>query len=103
MIARIWHGTTRAQDADEMLAYYRETGLKAFSGTEGHRGALMLCRAAGDKTEFLLVSLWESIEAIKKFAGQDYERARYFPEDERLLLELEPTVAHWQVADDGLK
>ncbi len=99
MIARIWHGVTRAADSDEMLDYFRATGLEGFKATEGYQGALMLHRAAGDRQEFLLISLWNSLEAIKRFAGDDYEKARYYPDDARLLVELEPTVEHYEVAD----
>ncbi len=99
MIARIWHGVTRAEDSDEMLEYFRATGLEGFQATEGHRGALMLRRAGGDRHEFLLISLWDSLEAIKRFAGEDYQKARYYPDDARLLVELEPTVGHYEVAE----
>ncbi len=100
MIARIWHGVARAEDADECVAYFRATGLKGYRATAGNRGVLMLRRPAGDKSEFLLISLWDSLEAVKGFTGQDYEKAVYYPEDARLLMELEPTVAIWDVAEN---
>jgi len=46
---------------------------------------------------FPLLTLWDSLESIKAFAGADVERARYYPEDEAYLLELEPTVTHYEV------
>ena len=51
----------------------------------------------GEVAHFLLISLWESMDAIRRFAGEDAERARYYPEDEQFLLELEPTVQHYDV------
>jgi len=99
MIARIWHGVARAENSDEMLEYFRATGLEGFRATEGHRGALMLRRTQGDRSEFLLISLWDSLDAIKRFAGEEYEKAVYYPEDARLLVNLEPTVAHYEVAE----
>ena len=51
----------------------------------------------GDEVYFLLLTFWEFWEAIKKFAGDDVERARYYPEDAEYLLELEPTVTHYEV------
>jgi len=49
------------------------------------------------RAEFLFVSLWESVDAICKFAGPDIERAVYYPEDKEFLLELEPNVTHYEV------
>lgn len=57
----------------------------------------VLRRIEGDRAHFLLLTLWESEAAIKKFAGPDMERARYYPEDEEFLLELESTVMHYEV------
>ena len=51
------------------------------------------------RAEFLLISLWESLDAIRAFAGEDLDRAVYYPEDEEYLLELEPDVAHCEVLD----
>ena len=43
-------------------------------------------------------SLWDSIDAIKAFAGEDYETAVFYPEDDRYLVERDPTCTHWEVA-----
>jgi hypothetical protein len=45
----------------------------------------------------MFLSLWESLEAIKRFAGDDYEKARYYPDDKNFLIELEPTVSHYEI------
>jgi heme-degrading monooxygenase HmoA len=96
MLARIWHGVIPAEKADEYLAYLNRTGLPDYRATPGNRGAFVLRRVEGEHAHFLTVSLWDSIESIKGFAGDDYERARYYPEDERFLLEFEPTVQHYE-------
>jgi heme-degrading monooxygenase HmoA len=57
----------------------------------------VLRRIEGNKAHFLLLTLWESEEAIKRFAGSNMEKAKYYPEDEQFLLELEPTVTHYEV------
>jgi heme-degrading monooxygenase HmoA len=98
MIARLWRGLTQAAHADEYLDYLRATGLKDYAATDGNRGVWVLRRDLDDKTEFLLISLWESLEAIKRFAGSDYEKAVYYPEDTRFLLQLEQSVIHYKVA-----
>src|SRR5918997_5535914 len=97
MIARIWHGVTAAAKADEYLDYLRATGVPDYRGTEGNRGAYVWRRIQDDRAHFLTVSFWESIEAIKRFAGSNQERARYYPEDEVFLLDFEPTVEHYEV------
>ena len=97
MIARIWHGVTAAEKAEEYLDYLNETGVPDYRATEGNRGVYVLRKIEGDRAHFLTVSFWGSIEEIKRFAGPDPERARYYPEDERFLLDFEPTVGHYEV------
>ena len=97
MIARVWHGVTAASESDEYLDYLNKTGVPDYRETEGNRGVCVLCRIEGDQAHFLLISLWESSDAIRKFAGPDLEKARYYPEDEKFLIELEPQVRHYEV------
>jgi len=99
MIARMWHGRTNARDADAYGAYIEKSGLADYRRTPGNQGAWMLRRLDGDVAHFITLTFWESREAIKRFAGDDIERARYYPEDERYLLEFEPTVAHYDVLE----
>jgi hypothetical protein len=58
----------------------------------------MLRRDEGDRTAFVTLSFWDSLDAIRGFAGDDIERAVYYPEDDRYLVEHEDTVTHWQVS-----
>ena len=97
MIARLWRGETRREDAETYLAYLHETGLAAYTATPGNRGVRVLRRLHADRAEFLLVTVWESLEAIRAFAGPEVERAVYYPEDDAYLLAKEPTVAHYEV------
>jgi heme-degrading monooxygenase HmoA len=101
MIARIWRGVVRLEDAEEYGDYIRETGFTAYGETAGNRGAWMLRRDEGDRAEFLTFSFWDSVEAIKAFAGEDIETSVYYPEDERYLIERDATVKHYEVVDDG--
>jgi heme-degrading monooxygenase HmoA len=68
-----------------------------YESTPGNRGVLLLRRADGDVTHFVFTTLWDSIEAIRRFAGEDPERARYYPEDDDFLLEKEELVTHAEV------
>lgn len=97
MIARIWHGRVAQSKADAYYDYLLRTGLSDYTRTAGNRGVQVLRRTEGDVTHFLLITLWDSIEAIKAFAGEEYERARYYPEDDAFLLEREALVQHFEV------
>jgi heme-degrading monooxygenase HmoA len=97
MIARTWAGATRASDADAYLEYLHATGLAEYRSTPGNRGVLALRRIAGERAEFLLLTLWESEEAIRRFAGEDIGRAVYYPEDDRYLVARDERVHHYEV------
>lgn len=101
VIARMWHGVTPAEKADEYVKYLNETGVPDYQATEGNRGVFVLRRIEGDRAHFITLSLWESLDAIRGFAGDDVERARYYPEDEDFLLEFEPTVTHYEVVAES--
>jgi heme-degrading monooxygenase HmoA len=98
MIARIWRGVVDSADGDEYEAYVEATGFAAYGETPGNRGAWMLRREQDGRTEFITYSLWDSIDAVKAFAGEDYEVAVYYPDDERFLVERDDRVAHYEVA-----
>lgn len=102
LIARTWWGTTRAYDADRYLEYLLKTGLREYRETEGNRGTLALRRVIDGRADFLLISFWESDEAIRKFAGDELDRARFYPEDERFLLDGDDRVMHYDVVFDDL-
>lgn len=97
MIARTWHGVTPASKADAYYAYLEESGVKEYRKTRGNRGVYVLRRIVGDQAHFLLISLWDSYESIRAFAGEELEKARYFPKDREFLLEFEPSVTHYEV------
>lgn len=99
MIARTWRGAVRADDAAEYAEYIRTTGLAGYAATPGNRGAWLLYRVAGDRAEILTVSLWDSIDSIHGFAGDDLERAVFYPEDDRFLVDRDLTADHWVVVE----
>lgn len=98
MIARIWRGITLKEKADDYLAYLDRTGLADYAKTAGNRGVTVLRRVQGEHCEFMLISLWESMSAVHEFAGENPEKAVYYPEDEQYLLQMEPLVRHYEVA-----
>jgi heme-degrading monooxygenase HmoA len=98
MIARIWRGATAVNDAEAYVDYLRQTGLADYERTPGNMGAWALWRQTDGLVEFLAVSLWDSEGAIAAFAGDDIERAVFYAEDDRFLVERDETVRHFQVA-----
>ena len=100
MIARMWRGWVRSQDREAYAAYIEGTGMAEYRRTPGNRGAHMLLRDLGDgRTEIVTLSFWDSREVITGFAGEDIDRAVFYPEDDRYLVDRERTVTHYEVHD----
>jgi heme-degrading monooxygenase HmoA len=97
VIARIWKGAVRADDADAYLDYLEETGFKEYRETPGNRGLVALRRVMGDRCEYLLLTLWDSMDAVRMFAGDDVETAVFYPEDDRFLVQRDTTSSHYEV------
>ena len=97
MIARTWHGRVPAAKAEAYHGYLLRTGIADYRATPGNRGVLVQRRVEGDVAHFTLTTLWDSLDSIRAFAGEDHERARYYPEDDDYLLEREAWVAHGEV------
>jgi heme-degrading monooxygenase HmoA len=98
MIARVWRGETRRAAADAYVEYLVRTGVQACRETPGNQGVYVLRRLAPAGAEFVFVSLWDSFEGIRRFAGNEPEKAVFYPEDERFLIRREDAVSHYEVA-----
>jgi heme-degrading monooxygenase HmoA len=99
VIARMWRGWTTRADADAYAEYVERTGISAYRATPGNRGAWILRRPDGDRTEFVTLSFWDSLDAVRAFAGDDVQGAVFYPEDDRFLVEREVTVRHFELFD----
>jgi heme-degrading monooxygenase HmoA len=101
MIARIWQGKTRPGMGKPYMSYLEQTGLKEYKATEGFKDVLVFTREVGDETEYVLVTLWQNMDAVRRFAGPDPERAVYYPEDDRYFAEDQRAthVRHYEVRD----
>lgn len=97
MIARVWRGATRAEDAEAYTEYLEESGMRAARELPGNRGTLVLHRRDGELAEFVTLLLFESLGDVAAFAGDDLERAVFFPEDDRWLVERDLDVRHYDV------
>ena|SRR5579859_3521056 len=98
MIARIWHGYTKPEHADEYEAMLKPEPLPGLSKVKGYRGSYVLRRAADTEVEFITILIWESIDAIKAVAGADYEKAVVPEERRRVLTRYDWTASHYEVA-----
>jgi heme-degrading monooxygenase HmoA len=101
LIARTWKGAVSQAEADSYAAYMRKTGLDEYARTPGNRGVWMLRRDLEDRTEFLMFTLWDSVDAVKAFAGENHEDAVFYPEDEHFLIERELKATHYEVASSA--
>lgn len=106
MIARIWTGAVRKKDGDAYARYMKKTGVTGYVETPGNRGVWMLRRdlpagsaQAGEEeqTEFMMFTLWNSLDAIKSFAGDNVETAVFYPEDNHFLVRRDLHTTHYEV------
>lgn len=103
MILRRWTGRIRTAEEAEYRAYIAATGGADYRSTPGNLGWQMLFRELGDgASEVTTLSWWTDLTAIEAFAGADYALARYYPDDNRFLLERPLNVDHFRVADGSL-
>ena len=103
MIFRKWTGRIRTAQADEYVRYVQETGGAHYAGTEGNLGYQILLRDLGDgSSEVSTVSWWTNLDAVRRFSGDDYEVARYYPEDDQYLLDRPEGVEHYEVRGSDL-
>ncbi|GAA2858955.1 antibiotic biosynthesis monooxygenase [Actinoplanes cyaneus] len=97
----MWRGWVRTDQVEAYVGYIERTGLAEYRKTPGNLGAQMWTRDLGDgRSEVTTVSWWASIDVIRAFAGEDIERAVFYPEDDSYLIERELTVTHHFVARD---
>jgi heme-degrading monooxygenase HmoA len=97
MIARIWRGTVRRDDAVAYADYIANTGMAEYRSTPGNQGAWMLRRDEGDRSEIVTFSLWDSLDSIRAFTGDDIDQAVFYAQDDRFLIERDRTVRHYEV------
>ncbi len=97
MIARHWRGWTEVQDADTYETLLKERVLPSLKGIEGYLGGYILRHDGPREVEFVVVNLFDSLEAVKRFAGPDYTVPVFEPEARKLLCRVEPVATHYEV------
>ncbi len=96
MIVRMWHGRVDPSKSDEYAEFMKQRAAPDYGSGEGLQKLLFLRRDEKDAAHFLLVTFWDSMESVKKFAGERPEKAKYYPEDDRFLLEKEEVSALYE-------
>jgi heme-degrading monooxygenase HmoA len=102
MIMRTWRGAVRREDADRYLEHQAGTGVREYRETPGNVGVLVLRRPTGVLVEVTTVSFWTSMEAVKAFAGENPDQAKFYPGDDDLLAEKDLHADHFEVASSDL-
>jgi heme-degrading monooxygenase HmoA len=97
MIMRTWRGAVTEENADAYIEHQSRTGIRGYRETPGNLGALVIRRPNHGLVEVTTVSFWTSMEAVKAFAGEDPERARFYPGDDALLAERDLHADHFEV------
>jgi len=97
MIARIWHGRTDKSNFEKYSIFLKEIAIPDYKKTPGFKGLVFLRNIKESEAHFNLITYWENFDVIKNFAGQDFEKAKYYPEDNNFLLEFEEKVEHYEV------
>jgi heme-degrading monooxygenase HmoA len=97
MMVRMWHGRVPTSKADAYREFVNQRAIPDYQSVQGNLSVHILERREGDITHFITLTFWKNLEAIKGFAGDDVEVAKYYPEDKDFLLEFEPNVVHYEV------
>ena len=97
MIARHWRGWTKLHDADSYETLLKQKVLPELQEIAGYRGGYVLRNDGASEAEFVVVNLFDSLEAVKRFAGDDYATPVFEPEAKRLLSRIEPQATHYEV------
>jgi heme-degrading monooxygenase HmoA len=100
MVTRIWHGAVPIAKSDKYLGLMRTVAIPDYRAVPGNKGAYALRRINGEVAHFLMLTFWESEEAIRAFAGPDISVAKYYEFDKDFLLEMEPQVTHFEACDE---
>jgi hypothetical protein len=97
MIARHWRGWTKLHDAEPYERLLTEKVLPELRRVEGYKGGYVLRRDGPEEAEFVVVNFFESLDALRRFAGEDYSVPVFEPEAKRLLCRIEPVATHYEV------
>ena len=97
MIARIWKGRTKIEHLGAYTTFMKVRAIPDYKKTDGFVKLTFLKRTDHEFAYFNLITFWENLEVIKNFAGHDFEKAKYYPEDKGYLIDFPEKVTHYEV------
>ncbi|MHA1911679.1 MAG: antibiotic biosynthesis monooxygenase [Candidatus Kariarchaeaceae archaeon] len=97
MIVRVGHDIVPKEKSKLYNEFLIERAVPDYSSIDGNLSVKILRRDEEEVTHFLTITTWKSYEVIKKFAGENIDQAKYYPEDKEFLIEFEPNVIHYEV------
>jgi len=97
MIARIWEGKTSISKSEAYKQFLLKVAVHDYKSVKSLMGIKFLHHVENEEAHFTLITFWPSIKSIKKFAGEDYEKAKYYPDDKDFLLDFPEKVKHYEV------
>ena len=97
MIARMWQGSAIRERADDYVKHLQKSVVPGLHQIDGFKGIYLLRRESSDDVEFVVLTLWESMEAIRKFAGENPEAAVVTPAARVLFREYDAKVKHFEI------
>ncbi len=99
-IVRTWRGRASSSNPEAYASHFRKNVLPELRGIEGFLGALLLKQETNEGVEFLVLTRWASMEAIRAFAGSEVTNAVVEPEAIAALMSFDPTVQHYEVVEE---
>jgi len=97
MIVRIWKGKTKIEHVEDYTEFMKVRAIPDYKKTDGFIKLTFLKRMDNEFAYFDLLTFWKNIEVIKNFAGDDFEKAKYYPEDNNYLIDFPEKVTHYEV------
>jgi len=101
VIVRMWHGRVPTAKAAAYREFTNGRAIPDYRSVPGNLSVHILERAEGEVTHFITLTFWKSLDAIRRFAGDDADKAKYYPEDADFVLEYEPRVVHYELVGRG--
>jgi heme-degrading monooxygenase HmoA len=97
MIARLWRGSAIRERADDYIAHLKQSVIPELKQIDGFRGIYLLRRESSDNVEFVVLTLWELMDAVRKFAGDNPEVAVVAPAAQELFQKYDTEVQHFEI------
>jgi heme-degrading monooxygenase HmoA len=100
MIVRSWRGRAPSSNANAYIEFFKRKVLPILRGIDGFAGVSLLKQSRSNDVEFLVLTRWTSLDAIRAFAGDDIRKAVVEPEAAALLASFDSTVEHFEVVEE---